>query len=176
MNPPIQKILITREQLEKRIHQLADTINRDYRGKELILMAILKGAVVFLADLMKELDLDVKIGFLYLSSYRGDISPQETITTFPLPFPEIIDRNVLVIEDILDTGASLRYALNLCREKNPRTLKTCVLLIKEGIERVDTPPIDYFGFHVPNEFVVGYGLDFQERYRHLPYIAIPEMS
>lgn len=176
MKPPIQKILISRERLEDRIHHIAREINQAYQGEELVLISILKGAVVFMTDLMKELDLDVEIGFLYLSSYQGETSPQSEIRDYLIPFPNIENRHVLLIEDIFDTGASLKYAWNLCKKKNPRSLKTCVLLVKEGIEREDTPAIDYRGFDIPNEFVVGYGLDYQEKYRHLPFIAAPVLS
>lgn len=181
MMPPIQKILIPRERLEARIFDLAMEIGQTYREEELVLVSILKGSVVFLAALMKELDVDVEIGFLYLSSYQGETSPQSEIRHYIIPFPDIENRHVLLIEDIFDTGASLAYAWELCKKKNPRSLKTCVLLVKEGVDRIELsrsgmPPIDYCGFTIPNEFAVGFGLDYKEKYRHLPYIAVPVMK
>lgn len=179
MTPPIQKILIPRDRLETRINELAQEISRNYPGEELVLVSILKGSVVFLTALMKELDLDVEIGFLYLSSYQGETLPQSEVRHYIIPFPDIENRHVLLIEDIFDTGASLAYAWDLCKKKNPRSLKTCVLLLKEGIERpqsIPLPPIDYCGFTVPNEYVVGFGLDYKEKYRQLPCIAVPVLD
>ncbi|MBN2329867.1 MAG: hypoxanthine phosphoribosyltransferase [Candidatus Omnitrophica bacterium] len=176
MKPPLQKILISREQLQSRIKQLAQEINQDYQGQELVLVSVLKGSVIFLADLMQELDLDVEMGFLYLSSYRGETSPQGEVKRYLIPFPDIEDRHVMLVEDIFDTGASLSYAWELCKKKNPRSLKTCVLLVKQDIARTALPPLDYQGFTIPNEFVVGFGLDYKEKYRQLPYIAVLDAS
>ncbi len=172
----IQRILIKEKDLFERIEQLADEINRQYKNEELVLVSVLKGSVLFLSDLMKKLNLDVEIGFLYLSSYKGETSPQVEVQEYLLPFPEIKDRHVLLVEDILDSGASLAYAWERCKEKKPRSLKTCVLVIKDGIPRTGIPPVDFKGFDIPNVFVVGYGLDYKEKYRQLPYIAIPEIS
>jgi len=173
MIPSIKEILISREEIEARVKRLAEEINRAYAGEELVLVSILKGAVVFLVDLMKQLDLDVEVGFLYLSSYRGKTSRQTPVQEYLLPFPEIRDRHVLIVEDILDTGSSLRYAYHRCKERGPKSLKTCVLLVKEGSEEGSGPNVDFRGFDIPRVFVVGYGLDYEEKYRQLPYIAVP---
>jgi len=173
---PIKKILISREELEQRITSLADEINQAYRGEELVLISVLKGSVMFLTGLMKELDIDVEIGFLYLSSYQGETAPQTKINHYHLPFPDIKNRNVLLVEDILDSGASLACAFDICQHKEPTSLKTCVLLVKKDCKKTKTPPVDFKGFDIPNEFVVGYGLDHREKYRQLPYIAVPDIS
>lgn len=176
MTPPIKEILIDRSELQRRIAALAEEIDRVYAGEELVLISILKGSVVFLSDLMKELHLDVEIGFLYLSSYRGETAFHSGVQEYLLPFPEIAGRHTLLVEDILDTGASLAYAWDRCLAKNPRSLKTCVLLVKEGAEKEGVPKADFRGFDIPNVFIVGYGLDYKEKYRQLPYIAVPDIS
>ncbi len=172
---PIKKVLISQEELEQRITGLANEVNQAYRGEELILISVLKGSVMFLTGLMKELEIDVEIGFLYLSSYQGETAPQTKVNHYQLPFPDIKNRNVLLVEDILDSGASLACAFDICQKKEPASLKTCVLLIKKDCEKIKTPPVDFKGFDIPDEFVVGYGLDHREKYRQLPYIAIPDI-
>ena len=172
MNPSELNVLISAEEIRQKNRELAEAIRRTYRGEELVLVSVLKGSVVFLVDLMRELDLDVEIGFLYLSSYRGETSPQTQVQHYLLPFPVIEDRHVLIVEDILDTGASLVFAWNHCLLQKPRSLKTCVLLIKEGAVDLKIPAVDFPGFMIPRRFVIGYGLDFREKYRQLPYIAV----
>ncbi|MBD3265591.1 hypoxanthine phosphoribosyltransferase [bacterium] len=175
MTLPIEKILISKDQIHQKVRDLAKNISRDYKSEPVVLISVLKGSIVFLVDLMREMALDVEIGFMYLSSYQGETSPQTEIRHISLPCPELGDRHVILVEDILDTGASLDYAYRWCAEHKPKSLKTCVFLIKDEIERPNIP-IHYHGFHIPNEFVVGYGLDYQERYRHLPYIAVPHLG
>lgn len=173
---PAQSILIDRQRLEARVKELAAAIDRDYRDKEVILLSILKGSILFLSDLMKELTLDLRIGFFYLSSYRGNTTPQNPIEQYPLPLPALQNRHVLIVEDILDSGTSIHYALEACRRYRPASLKTCILLNKVGAQRNYTIRIDYKGFDIPNVFVIGYGLDYQERYRQLPFIAVLNSS
>ena len=173
MIPPIQRILIPREAIEAKVRDLAHAISAAYQGRDLVLIAILKGSIVFLVDLMKELDLDVEIGFFYLSSYLGQTSPQTLVRHYDIPFPVITGRDVLLVEDIFDTGASLTYAFRECQKHHPRSLKTCVFVVKQSKERAELPPIDFRGFDIPDVFIVGYGMDYQEKYRQLPYIAIP---
>ncbi len=176
MTLPIEKILITRETIERKIREMGTEITRHYRGEELVLISVLKGSVPLLTDLMKELDLDVEIGFLFLSSYKGERSPQAEIQHVSLPLPPMAGRNVLLVDDILDSGASLAYGYSYCQSQNPRSLKTCVLLVKEGSVKEGVREPDFRGFDIPNVFVVGYGLDYQEKYRQLPYVAIPDIS
>jgi len=171
MNDPSLTLLISAEEIRKKVRELAQSIRNAYRGEELVLVSVLKGSVVFLVDLMRELDLDIEIGFLYLSSYLGETTPQTRVQHYILPFPKIEGRHVLIVEDILDTGASLLYAWQHCAEMKPQSLKTCVLVVKEGGAVGIFPRVDFQGFVIPRVFVVGYGLDFHEKYRHLPYVA-----
>ncbi|RJP20843.1 MAG: hypoxanthine phosphoribosyltransferase [Candidatus Omnitrophota bacterium] len=173
MNLPIQKILISEKEIQSRIDAIAEAIHCVYADEEVILLSVLKGAVIFMADLMKRLDLDIEIGFLYLSSYRGETKAQGAVRDYSLPLPSIEGRNVILIEDIYDTGASLAYARNRVAACNPKSLRTCVLLIKQEQNREKPEGIDFYGFIIPPVFVVGYGLDYREKYRQLPYIAIP---
>lgn len=172
---PIQEILIPQDRLQKRVSEIARQISEEYAGKSVLFIACLKGAVFFLSDLMKEMTIDVEVAFLYLSSYKGYTSPQGGVRQYMLPLPNLRDRHVILIEDILDTGNSLIYAWDYCRHFQPRSLQNCILLVKEGSEREEIPPVHYRGFDIPNVFVVGYGLDYQEKYRQLPYIAIPSL-
>lgn len=174
MSLPIQSIIINEEKIKERVRVLGQQITREYRGKEVILLSVLKGSFVFLADLMRALDLDVEIGFMYLSSYQGN--QKGDIRHIDIPCPSLANRHVLLVEDILDSGESLDYAWNWCQQQNPASLKTCVFLIKEDVPRKKNPPVDYLGFHIPNEFAVGYGLDYREHYRNLPFIAVPEIE
>lgn len=147
-------------------------IEADYQGESIVMLSVLKGGFVFLADLMRSIHLNMEIGFLTLSSYQGETRPQSPVNEYHAPLPELQGRHVLLVEDILDSGASMQYALNRCAAEEPASLKTCVLLVKEDVIRITEPRVDYAGFHIPNEFVVGYGLDYQERYRNLPDICV----
>lgn len=173
MQLPNSQILISESDLQNRITSLAHEINQHYaQNAELIVVSVLKGSVFFMTDLCKQLQLDVEIGFLFLSSYQGKMSPQTKVQLFDLPLPDLKNRNLLIIEDIYDSGASLKYAYELCLAFQPASIKTCVLLAKQGKKNQAQVPLDYVGFHIPNHFVVGYGLDYQEKYRQLPYIAV----
>lgn len=171
MIPPIESIVITEDQIQQKIRILADQLLHDFSKEPLIILSVLKGSFIFHADLVRALAMDIEVGFISLSSYRGETDPQGEIIHADLPLPNLKDKNVLLLEDIYDTGASMAYAYNLCKKEQPKILKTCVLLIKKGVKRMVETPIDYYGFTIPNLFVVGYGLDYQERYRQLPFIA-----
>ncbi len=176
MNLAIETVLIPQDEIEQKIKELAADISRIYQNEEIILLSVLKGSIVFLVDLMKQLTLDVEIGFLYLSSYRGETEAQGAVKEYELPFPAIENRNVILVEDIFDTGASLNYAKKRCMELHPKSLRTCVLLKKEEVQMQEPCTIDFLGFTIPDKFVVGYGLDYREKYRHLPYIAVPRLG
>lgn len=176
MIPPIESIVIPEEQIQKKICELALRICQDFSGEPLVVVSVLKGGFIFHADLIRALPLDTETGFLSLSSYRGDTQPQSEIIETKMPLPYLKGRNVLLLEDIYDSGASMAYAYQRCLRENPKTLKTCIFLIKEGVKRKTETPIDYAGFTIPNIFVVGYGLDYQERYRQLPYIAVLRLN
>lgn len=166
------KVLLGRRQIEAKIGELAAAIERDYRDKNPLLVGVLKGSFIFLADLVRALNLPLEIEFVRLSSYAGrDTSGRvEVVQDILTP---IEGRHVLVVEDIVDTGLSLNFLLEHLRRKNPASLKLCALLDKPSRRRVSIS-IDYLGFTIPDRFVVGYGLDCDEKFRHLPDICYLE--
>lgn len=167
----ISKVLLTKEQIEKRTAELAKQINEDYKGKELLIVCILRGAVIFMADLFKQLTMNVEIDFLAVSSYgAGTTSSGEVKVVKDLAAP-LENREVLVIEDIIDTGITLSYILEMLLQRKPKSLRLCSLLDKPSRRVIDLKG-DYVGFEIPNEFVVGYGLDYNEKYRNLPDICV----
>lgn len=166
----LERILITEEQIARRVQELGREIRRDFAGRETVVVAILNGTVLFLADLIRHLDLPLKLDFVGVSSYGTGTSSAEALLTKQTS-ADVRGRDVLVIDDILDTGKTLdRVTLHL-RQFKPRRLRTCVLLDKKARRQIKIKA-DYTGFQIPNEFVVGYGLDFAERYRNLPFVAV----
>lgn len=167
------KVLLTGEQIQRRIREMGAEIARDYRGRPLHLVCILKGACIFLSDLLRALDLDVSVDFIAVSSYKkGSNSTGEVQLTKDLDFP-LEGRDVLIVEDIVDTGLTLNYLYNLLQSRRPRSLKIVALLDKPS-RRVQPVDVRYIGFEIPNAFVVGYGLDFGEQYRQLPGVCVLE--
>jgi hypoxanthine phosphoribosyltransferase len=170
-NTPPPKVLISREHLEARIAELAAEINRDYAGSDkLIAVGVLKGSVFFLVDLLKHLEVPVAVDFFQTSSYGNSTEAGEVRIRKDLDL-SIRGSDVLLIEDIVDTGYTLRTILDLLKFRGARTVKLCALLDKPSRRRIEVP-IDYKGFSIEDHFVIGYGLDFDERYRNLPYIGI----
>ena len=172
MEKDIQKILITEEELKARIKALGEELTRDYEGKDPIVVGVLKGVVVFYADMIRELKTHCQMDFMWISSYEGTTSTGKMVVKRDLS-NDVKGRHVLILEDIYDTGNSLDFVYNHILSKDPASVKICTLLDKperrrEGI----TLKPDYTGFVIPNEFVVGYGLDFNEHYRNLPYVGI----
>ncbi len=166
-----ERILITEEELQTRIRELAEEINRDYAGKTLFLLCILKGGLMFLTDLSKHLTVDCTFDFIGISSYGSSTQSSGVVRITKDLEVSIQDKDVLIIEDIIDTGLTLSYLLENLKSRKPASIKLCTLLDKP--ENRKTPiPIDYAGFQVPNEFLVGFGLDYQELYRNLPYICV----
>jgi len=166
----IAKTLITEEQIKKRVNELGREISRDYQGKEPVLVTILRGAVVFLCDLMREISLPVSLDFLSVSSYSGQTQTGVVKILKDLD-TNIEDRHVLLVEDIVDTGLTIDYILRTLNERNPADIRVCALLDKRSC-RIVHVPIDYLGFEIPNHFVVGYGMDYEQRYRNLPFIGV----
>ncbi|MGD0281819.1 MAG: hypoxanthine phosphoribosyltransferase [Dissulfurispiraceae bacterium] len=162
--------LFTTEQINEKVVELAGAISRDYEGKEVLAVGILKGAFVFFADIIRALKLPVTVDFIVASSYFKTASKGET-TIYYEPREPIQGKNVLLIDDIIDTGISLNFMREKILSKKPASLKICVLLDKKE-RRITNVPVDYVGFNIPDQFVVGYGLDYENKYRNLPYIAV----
>lgn len=168
----IAKILISREQLQKRIAELGEAISRDYAGKDLLLVCILKGGVVFLSDLVRAIRIPHAFDFMAISSYGGAVTESSGVVRILMDLNSSIEnRNVLVIEDIIDTGHTLAYVIDLLKTRKPASLKICTLLNKPSRRQVPVQ-VDYIGFDIPNEFVIGYGLDYDEIYRNLPFVGV----
>jgi hypoxanthine phosphoribosyltransferase len=171
MHPDVETIIYTEEQIRQRVRELGAEIAAEYEGRSLLLVAVLRGAALFVADLARAIDGPVEIDFMAVSSY-GSSTKSSGVVRIIKDLDEVIDnRDVLVVEDILDTGLTLKYLLRNLASRKPRSLEVVTLLSKEGKQRV---PIDckYTGFAIPDEFVVGYGLDYAEKYRNLPYIGV----
>lgn len=166
----LASVLITQEQLADRIRKLTREIQRDYAGHDLVVVSLLNGTVMFLADLIRHLSLPLRLDFMGVSSYGDGVESRELVFTKELRI-DVRGREVLLVDDILDTGKTLSAVLRKLRALKPRRIHTCVLLDKPG-RRVERIQADYVGFTIPNEFVVGYGLDYAERYRNLPFIAV----
>jgi hypoxanthine phosphoribosyltransferase len=166
----VERILITAEQIEKRIKSLAREIERDFRGREMVVISLLNGTVMFLADLMRHLNLPLRLDFIGVTSYGLGTESGEIVFTKELRL-DVRGRDVLLIDDILDTGKTLRHVLPRLRLLKPRRIKVCVLLDKPS-RRIEKIRADYAGFEIPDYFVVGYGLDFAERYRNLPFVGV----
>jgi len=162
-------ILFTRDEIAAAVHRLAAEISRDYRGKNPLLIAVLKGSFVFLADLVRQLDFPLEIEFVRLSSYGKGTESSGRVKMAAGAAPKIKGRHVLVIEDIIDTGLTAAFLLDYLRRKKPASLKLCSLTDKPERRRVMVN-VDYRGLTVPDKFIVGYGIDCDERYRHLPDI------
>ncbi len=166
---PQPKILISRDEIAKAVDRLARDIERDYQGKQPLLISVLKGSFVFMADLIRQLDLPLELEFIRLSSYGAARQSSGKVKVVQGVKTPVKGRDVLVVEDIVDTGITISFLLDYLKKKRPASLKLCVLTDKPSRRRVPVP-IDYLGFTVPNKFIVGYGLDFDERFRNLPHI------
>ena len=167
----IERVLFSEEALDKRVSEIADQINRDYAGKEPMLISVLRGSFVFMADLIRKIEVPCTVDFMAVSSYgRGTTSSGQVQITKDLS-DDIEGKDIIVVEDILDSGNTLSYLLQLLRARKPASMRLCTLLDKPD-RRVKEVHVDYTGFTIPDEFVVGYGLDYAEKYRNLPYIGI----
>jgi hypoxanthine phosphoribosyltransferase len=166
----IGETLVPAEDLARRVHELAAEISRDYAGKDLVLVGVLKGAVFFLSDLMRDLTIPVEVDFMAVASY-GSATKSSGVVRILKDLDAAIDgRDVLIVEDIVDSGLTLQYLMRNLAGRNPRSLEVCALLIKPERRKVDLPT-KYVGFEIPNRFAIGYGLDHAERYRNLPFVA-----
>jgi hypoxanthine phosphoribosyltransferase len=164
-------VLLSAEQIQKRIADLARQIAADFRDRPVTIVGVLTGSLMFLADLVRHLDLPLRIGLIQASSYRGATTTPGALHVAPELLPDVHGRHVLLLDDILDTGRTLTYVVRHLRGLGIASLRVGVLLRKVGRQRDALEP-DYVGFDIPNAFVVGYGLDFNDEYRHLPFIAV----
>ena len=172
MDKDIQQILLTEEQIKNRIVELGEELTREYEGKDPIVVGVLKGVVVFYADMIRYIKTPCQMDFMWISSYEGTNSTGNMLVRRDLS-ADIKGRHVLILEDIFDTGNSLDFVVNHLLSKEPASLKICTLLDKpERRNPAITLQADYIGFTIPNAFVVGYGLDYDEHYRNLPYVGI----
>ena len=162
MHDDIKTVLVSEEELKAKVAELGAQISKDYEGKNLVLVSILKGSVVFMADLMRAVSIPCSIDFMVVSSYGGS----NTVTSGLVKI-----KDVLIVEDILDTGVTLSNLVPMLKMRNPNSVKICTILDKPSRRKADIQP-DYEGFQVPDEFVVGYGLDYDEKYRNLPYVGV----
>jgi hypoxanthine phosphoribosyltransferase len=166
----IGETLVSAEDLQRRVRELAAEISRDYAGKDLLLVGVLKGAVFFLSDLMRHLDVPCEVDFMAVASY-GSATKSSGVVRILKDLDAVIEgREVLIVEDIVDSGLTLQYLLRNLAGRDPRSLEVCALLIKPDRQKVDLQA-RYVGFEIPNRFAIGYGLDHNERYRNLPFVA-----
>lgn len=166
----VKEILFTEAQIRKRIAEMVTRIDSDFQSKDLVVVAVLKGSVVFLADLVRGFTRPLAFDFIGVSSYGNSTSSLGVVTLEKGITVEVADKSVLVVDDILDTGRSLTFVKDYLQKFKPREIKICVLLEKKSARVMDVRA-DYVGFEIPNVFVLGYGLDYEDKYRHLPYIA-----
>ncbi len=171
MKEDILKVLLTQQQLAQKVKELGEQITKDYQGKKLLLVSVLKGSVIFMADLMRSIDTYCQIDFLNVSSYGSGTKTSGTVKIIKDLDIDIRGYDVLIVEDILDSGMTLSYIKKILMERQPNSIKICTLLDKPERRQVTDVKADYKGFVIPDEFVVGYGLDFDETYRNLPYLG-----
>jgi hypoxanthine phosphoribosyltransferase len=169
-DPAIGEILVGAEDLSRRVKELADQISSDYADKDLLLIGVLKGAVFFVSDLMRHLEIPVEVDFMAVASYGSATRSSGVVRILKDLDAAIEGRDVLIVEDIVDSGLTLQYLLRNLAGRNPRSLEVCALLIKPERRKVDLHT-RYVGFEIPDRFAIGYGLDHAERYRNLPYVA-----
>lgn len=168
------KVLIDEQRIQERIKEIAKQIEKDYEGREITLLCILKGSIFFTVDLAKNINSDVKIEFIQVSSYGASTVGSENIQLRLDLRDSIEGKDVIIVEDIIDTGRTLKFLIEHLKNRNPRSLKLCTLLDKPDRRIYHDVKVDYTGFEIPDKFVIGYGLDFDELYRNLPYIGYVE--
>ena len=167
----IGEVLVPHEDLQRRVAELGAQISRDYAGRDLVMVGVLKGALLFIADLMRQLTVPCEVDFMAVSSYGSSTDSSGVVRILKDLDAPIEGRDVLIVEDIIDSGLTLQYLLRNLRARNPGSLEVCALLTKPARRRVELP-IRYVGFEIPNRYVIGYGLDYAQRYRNLNYVAV----
>ena len=169
------RVLLPEEEVDARIQEIGDQISRDYAGKQVHLVCVLKGGSFFMCELAKRISVPVSLDFMSVSSYGSDTKSSGVVKIVKDLDESLKDKDVVVVEDIVDSGRTLSYLLEMLRDRGPRSLRLCTLLDKPE-RRVVEVKVDYTGFQIPDQFVVGYGLDYDQRYRNLPYIGIVEFD
>ena len=164
-------VLISKEKIADRVKELAKEINKEFDGEEVVLIGLLRGSVIFLSDLAREIDLDAKIDFMIVSSYGNTMESSREVKIIKDLEEYIEGKNVIIVEDIIDTGYTLQKVVETLKLRNPKELKICTLLDKPERREVEIP-VDYVGFQIPDEFVVGYGIDYAQKHRNLPYVGM----
>jgi hypoxanthine phosphoribosyltransferase len=171
----IGEILVPADALQERVRELGAKISEDYAGRRLLLVAVLKGAIFFISDLMRAIDIDCEVDFMAVASYGSGTDSSGVVRIIKDLDASIEDRDVLIVEDIVDSGLTLQYLLRTLGARNPASLQVCALLDKPDRRKVELPT-RYVGFEIPDRFAIGYGLDYAERYRNLPYVATLELG
>ena len=173
----VTEVLIEEETLRRRVAELGEEVSADYAGRDLLLIGVLKGAVFFMADLMRHLTIACEVDFMAISSYGASTDSSGVVRILKDLDLNIEGRDVLVVEDIIDSGLTLSYLIRNLEARQPASLEICALMTKPDRREIDVP-VRYVGFEIPNRFVIGYGLDFAERYRNLPYVGVldPELT
>lgn len=169
------KVLLSEEEVDKRIQEIGEQISKDYAGKQVHLVCVLRGGAFFMCELAKRITVPVSLDFMSVSSYGGDTKSSGVVKIVKDLDDSIKDKDVLVVEDIVDSGRTLSYLMEMLRDRKPASLRLCTLLDKPERRVIDVN-VDYTGFEIPDEFVVGYGLDYDQKYRNLPYIGIVEFD
>jgi len=171
MNNNILKILINEDEIREKVKELGKAITEDYKNKDLMIIGILKGCVIFLSDLVREIDLPLTMDFMVVSSYGSSTKSSGVVRIIKDLEKDITGKDVLIVEDIVDTGLTLNYIVDYLKSRNARSVKICTLLDKPERRKAEVD-LEYVGFHIPDEFVVGYGLDYAEEYRNLPFVCV----
>lgn len=169
------RVMLSEEEVDKRIQEIGEQISRDYEGKQVHLVCVLKGGSFFMCELAKRISVPVSLDFMSVSSYGSETKSSGVVRIVKDLDEPLKDMDVLVVEDIVDSGRTLSYLLEMLKDRGPRSLRLCTLLDKPD-RRVVNVKVDYTGFQIPDEFVVGYGLDYDQRYRNLPYIGVVEFD
>ena len=169
------RLLLTEEEVNKRIREIGEQISKDYEGKQVHLVCVLKGGSFFMCELAKRISVPVSLDFMSVSSYGGDTKSSGVVKIVKDLDESLQDKHVIVVEDIVDSGRTLSYLLEMLNDRKPASMRLCTLLDKPE-RRVTDVKVDYTGFEIPDEFVVGYGLDYDQRYRNLPYIGVVEFD
>jgi len=176
LHDDIDKVLIAESEIRSKVKEIGELVSNDYADKDLVVVSVLRGGVIFVADLIRELSIPVAMDFMAISSYGPSTNTSGVVKVLKDLEEDIVGRDVLIVEDIIDTGLTLNYLIKNLKSREPASLNVCVLLDKSARRIVENLPIKYKGFDVPDLFVVGYGLDFRQKYRNLPYVGILKKS